>query len=243
MAVTPGNQAQVLLDGFNLHQFAKSFQMTPQIDVLDTSVLGTTSRAKVTGLKHASASGEVFFDDTATTGSYDLLKDKYGAAVAGMISFGPAGFTLGNRVLMMSAHEASFETKSLVADLTTVMFNADAAEDAVDFGVSLHALAAEVGTVNGASVNNAAGTTNGGVGTLHVTAIAGAAPSVVIKIQHATDDSTWVDLITFAASTAANTSQRTEVAAGTTIRQYLRIVCTFGGTTTSITFQVSFARR
>jgi hypothetical protein len=77
---------------------------------------------------------------------------------------------------------------------------------------------------------------------VHTTAIAGAAPSVVWKIQHSTDNSTWADLVTFAASTAVG-FERVEVAAGTTVNRYLRAIRTFGGTTTSITSAVAFARR
>lgn len=243
MAVVAGNSAQVLLDGFNLHQFAKSFEVTGQVDALDSSVLGTTSRTKIPGLRHGTASGEVFYDDTAIFGSAQVLKSLYGASSASIISFAPAGFALGNLVAMLYANESSFDPKSIVADLTLIMFRAEAAEDAIDFGVSLHALSAESSLpITGTSVDNAAATTNGGVGVLHVSAIAGGAPNVVYVIQHATDNATWVDLVTFTAVTAPG-GQRIEVAAGTTVRRYLRIIATEGGTTSSVVGVAAFGRR
>lgn len=244
MSVTTGNQAQVMLDGFNLHQFAKSFGVNPDTDMHDASVLGTTSRIKLPGLKHATASSEAFHDDTAVLGSYNILKGKYGAAVPGIFSYAHLGFGLGNPVILMYANEVSLQSQSIVADLNMLTLNAEAAEDAVDFGVSLHVLSAETSLpVTGASVDNAAATANGGVGVLHVTAMVGAGdPNIVYTIQHSVDNSVWVDLVNFVAVTAVS-SQRIEVAAGTTIRRYLRNTITEGGATASVTGVVSFARR
>lgn len=243
MAVTLGRQGEVLLDQFNLHQFAKTFLVEPSVDILDASVLGTTSRNKVPGLKHATASAQVFYDDTVTVGSYAVLQGKYGSATPGNISFAPAGFTLGNRILNLYAHEARFTVKPVVDDLVMMDFAAEASEDAVDFGVSLHAHAAETSfPVTGASVDNLAASSNGGVAVLHVTAIAGAAPSITYKIQMSTNDSTWVDLVSFTAVSAVGT-QRVEVTAGTAVSRYLRTTATNGGTTSSITGVVGFARR
>ena len=244
MAVAMGGSAQLLVDEFNMHQFARSFQVDPNIDMHDTSVLGTTSRSKTTGLRHATASGEFFYDDTADSGSYDVLKARYGSATPSIVTFAPQGFAVGSRTLQLYTHELGFNPRQVVDDLIRMNLSLEAAEDAVDFGVSLHAFGAETGTGNGTAVDNAASSANGGVAHLHVSAIAGAAPSVVIKVQHSTDNVTFGDLAgaTFTAATAA-TKQRLEVAAGVTVNRYLRGVTTFGGTTTSITFQLSFARR
>lgn len=248
MAVPHGSSAVLLVNGFALTGFAKSAVVTATQEALDKTVFGLAAKAKVPGLKHATFSAETFFDDTSTTGSWDVLRGLYSGQAPGVpapatISFFPNGATVGAQAEMIYANTMKLDQKIVVSDLTMATIDTEAEQDAADAGASLHALSAEVGTVNGTAVDNGAATANGGVGTLHVTAIAGAAPSVVIKIQHSTDNSTWVDLITYAAATAANTSQRTEVAAGTTIRRYRRIVCTFGGTTTSITFAVAFAHR
>lgn len=244
MTVAHGKSAQLLLDGFNLHQFGKSFSLIGSIDLHDATVFGNDSRVKVPGLRHATASAEVFYDDTDTTGSYDVLKSKYGAGTPGILSFAPQGFTLGNRVEMAYMHEVSFNPRNVIDDLIMVSASFEAEEDSVDMvGVSLHALTAETSLpVTGTAVDNAASTANGGVGTLHVIAIAGASPNVVFKIQHSTDNSSWVDLITFTAVTAVG-AERSEVAASTTIRRYLRMTATESGTTSSVTAVLNFARR
>lgn len=244
MAVAHGKSAALLLDGYSLTGFARSFAIDPSIDVHDSTVFGLSSRTKVTGLKHATATGEVFYDDTATTGSYDVLKTQYGSATPATVTFAPQGLALGSRILQLYAHEVNFTPSQVVDDLIKMSLSLEASEDAADFGISLHALSAETSLpVTGTGVDNSAATDNGGVGVVHVTAIAGASPNVVYKIQHATDGSTWVDLITFSAITAANSVRRTEVAAGTNIRRHLRMTATEGGTTTSITGAVAFARR
>ena len=243
MGITTGNQAQVLLDEFNLHQFAQSFSCEPMIDLHDASVLGTTSRIKHPGLKHATASSALFLDDAATTGSYDVLKSKYGAATPGILSYAQLGFAIGNPAILLYLNSIRFGVESIVEDLNKLSFNAEAAEDAADFGVSLHAYAAETSSTNSASVDNAAATTNGGVGVIHVAAISGTStPTLTAKIQHSVDNSVWVDLITFTALTAVG-KQRVEVAAGTTINRYLRTISTITGSSPSFTYATGFARR
>lgn len=248
MAIPHGSQAALLVDGYALSGFAKSAQFQPSITLHDKTVFGDVAREKVPGLKTGTFSAEMFFDDTLNVGSWDVLKAKYvaqtpGAVAPAIISLFPQGFVLGSRVITMSANLNKLEPKSVVDDLVMLSMGAESEQDGIDFGFSLHALAAETGTVNGTALDNAAATANGGVGTLHVTAIAGGAPSVVVTIEHSTDSSTWVTLVTFVAATAANTAQRIEIAQGITVRRYMRAVTTFGGTTTSITFQSSFARR
>lgn len=243
-----GSNTGLLIDGFDMSAYFHEFAMESSQAMHDATVFGNSSRVKVPGLKDGKANGDAFFDPTATVGSYPVLKARYSAQAPGVsspasVSMAPAGFTLANRVAMGYFDTANFNFKSIIDGLEMLVFTGESDQDAIDYGVSLHALIAEAATGNGTAVDNAAATSNGGVGTLHVPAIAGAAPSVVVTLEHSTDNSTWVTLVTFVASTVANTAQRIEVAAGTTVRRYLRAVRTFGGTTTSITFQSSFARR
>ncbi len=102
-------------------------------------------------------------------------------------------------------------------------------------GRLLHPLGAETVSFNGSSHDNAASSANGGRGTIHVTSCTG---TWTIKVQHSTNDSLWVDLITFTAATAA-TSQTVEVTG--TVNRYLRIIGTedVAGT---VTFVGGFAR-
>jgi len=103
-------------------------------------------------------------------------------------------------------------------------------------GVLLHVLGADSTSTNGTSVDNAASSANGGRSNLHVTAVTGTGGTV--KIQHSTNNSTWVDLVTFTASTAASCQTLTVTG---TVNRYLRAISTINSTS-SVTFVAGFAR-
>ena len=100
----------------------------------------------------------------------------------------------------------------------------------------LHVLGADSTSTNSASVDNGASSANGGRANLHVTAVSGTGGT--IKVQHSADNSTWVDLVTFTASTAA--SCQSSAVTGT-VNRYLRCVSTINSTS-SVTFVTGFAR-
>lgn len=100
----------------------------------------------------------------------------------------------------------------------------------------LHVLGAEAATGNGASVNNAAASANGGRANLHITATTGTGGTV--KVQHSADNTTFADLITFTAAAAA-TSETREVSG--TVNQYIRANHTINASS-SLTYVLGFAR-
>src|SRR5262245_14829112 len=223
MAVGHGSAAALLFDGYNLTGFSRSAHVEVMNDLLDGTVFGQTSRVRYPSLDHGRMTAEMFYDDTVNVGSYDVLKTKWGAQSPGVvapaiISFFPQGWAVGNRLTTLYANEVSFNPVQVIDDLVKLTLNAESEEDGVDFGFSLHGLIAETTfPFTGSNVDNLAGTTNGGVGVVHCSAIAGAAPNITVKIQHSTNGSTWADLVTFTAITTANTSQRIEVAPGTAV--------------------------
>lgn len=103
-------------------------------------------------------------------------------------------------------------------------------------GVLLKVLGTDSTSTNGTSVDNAASSSSGGRGNLHVTAATGTGGT--IKVQHSTNNSTWVDLVTFTASTAASCQSLT---VSGTVNRYLRCISTINSTS-SLTFVCGFAR-
>lgn len=89
----------------------------------------------------------------------------------------------------------------------------------------------------GTAVNNGAATTNGAVAHLHVLSKSGTSPTIVWKVQHSVDNSTWVDLMTFS-SASDITEQR--IAVTGTVNQYLRATRLVGGSN-SPAFQSALA--
>lgn len=211
-------------------------------DMHSSDTLGISSHQFLQGLRHGTLALMGLFNSYIDTTVFNAIFGTPGSLKN--ISYMPEGSAVGKPAMLLYALVPNYGVESMVSDIVKTTAQCVASEDGYDQGVSLHALGAEVGTVNGTTYDNAAATANGWAAFLHVTAMAGAAPSVVVKIQHSTDGSSWNDLgsAAFTAATAA-TTQRLEGAAGVTVNRYRRIVATFGGTTTSITFQVGFAGR
>lgn len=237
-----GNKARLLVDQFNVSKYITRVSPSGAQDCYDSTTLVDDHKNYALGLKSGTMMSEGLHHDTDVTGTLDAIfasLPQGGVIVTGF----PNGFTVGKSALLLSANVGSHISDSIVGDLVKTSIELTHRDGALEPGVSLHDLAAEVGTANGTAVDNGVATTNGGIAHLHVTAIAGAAPSVTFKIQHSTNGSTWADLGSAFTVVTAATTQRLTIAAGTTVNQFLRCVVTFGGTTTSVTFNISFARR
>lgn len=235
------HRARILAGRYNLSQYVRRLSPAGAQDCLPSTTLTDDHHTYQLGLKSGVMALEGFYRRNDVTGT---LEDVFaGLPQTGIIVTGfPEGFTAGNRAYLLLASDRSYTADTVINDLIKTSIQMSSQKGALEPGLSLHDLIAETGTGNGPTVDRLAGTTNGGVANLHVTAIAGAAPSVTIKIQHSTNGSTWADLDTFTVITGL-TEERREIAPGTTVNRFVRYVVTFGGTTTSITFNLSFAGR
>lgn len=242
MSVVSGVTLKVLINQYDVTGYFRKLDLDCQTSMYDTTVFGSTSKAFIPGLRSGTIAVEGLFEEVATVNAPDnVFSAIEAAATVPLVSVFPEGWALGKRAYLLQAHENKHDIGAQVDAL--IMNSAEFTDnDGYDFGVSLHALSAETSLpYTGTATDNGAATTNGGVAFLHVSAIAGASPNAVIKIQHAAVSS-YADLVTFTAVTAA-TSQRVVVAAGTTVNRNLRATITEGGTTSSITPSISFARR
>jgi hypothetical protein len=239
---TLSNKSRVMADQYDISQFVT--KMTPQRirDFAPCETLVSDSHEYTPVLRGGTFMLDGLYRTNTIVGT--SLQDIFASLPDSQIILTgyPDTRAVGKPALLMYADAVKYELDCVVSDLVKTHIECTSQKWATEIGVSLHDLTAETNTGNGTSVDNGAATTNGGVAVLHVTAIAGAAPSVVVKIQSSANNSTWSDLLSFSAATAA-TKGRVEVAAGTTVNRWLREVHTFGGTTTSITFNTAFARR
>lgn len=235
-------KARVMADQFDISQFLKNMNPQRVRDFVDCSDLTSTSHEYTPTLRGGSFLLDGMYRTNAIVGTslQEIFAQLPNTQI--IVTGYPETRAIGKPAMMMYADVVKYNLDSVVADLVKATIECTSQKWAVEQGVSLHDLVADTGTGNSTSVDHGAATTNGGVGVLHVTAVAGASPAWVIKIQHSANGSTWADLITFA-SVAAATKERIEVAAGTTVNRFLREVHTLGGTTTSITHNVAFARR
>jgi hypothetical protein len=233
MAFVAGKDSRVLLGAFDLSGYCRTASVVLTKDALETTTMTDSARDFIEGLRTGTAALSGLFD-----GADDAQDEQLQAAFANPsvtnALIAPGGLTIGVPGYAGRVWDAQYEPGASFDGLVT--FGASLQVDGGwERAVSLHAIAAETATANYASVDNTASSANGGAGYIFVTAQSGTAG--VVKIQHSTDNMTWVDLITFS-SLSGTSATRTAVSG--TVNRYVRAALTTAST--SITFQVSFAR-
>lgn len=244
MPVASGHQSRASIGLLHASGYIRKWSQSSVTDMLDTTTILDVPKQFIPGQTSSQLSMDMILDVVAGTNSqFDVLKT-WKAATATPVDIAPAGYATGSVVWMVNALETQVATAAAVG--TTVDCSVAAITDgADDYGISIEDYTAITITGNGTARDSgiAGGTANGGVAHLHVTGITNTSDTVTI--EHSVDGSTsWATLVTFTAATTAAgpTSQRVVVAAGTTVRKFLRVVDTVVGAGTT-TRQVSFARR
>jgi hypothetical protein len=236
-----GKNAKVIHGAYDLSAFLNDGGVSAAVETNETTTYGATGGSKtyITGLNDGGVQASGLFDGSANAVDV-VLEASIGSDTLAPVTFAPNGLALGERVKILLAKTTSYEVSSPVNDVVNVSYQAQS-DGGVQHGVSLVNLASVTATADGTAVDNSASSANGGVGQLHVTANTRSA-NVVVKIQHSTDNSTWVDLITFTTvATTVTTSERSAVTG--TVNRYLRVQYTLSAGTGAITLQSSFARR
>lgn len=242
MAFIHGKDAAVIHGTTPLTSYLNDGSVSQDIETAETTAFGVAGGAKtyITGLRDATLSASGLFDGVASAVD-DVLSASIGSDTLAPVLFAQSGIAAGNRAFILQAKTTSYEVSAPVGDVVSVSYDAQA-DGGADDALLLTALAAVTATGNGTAQDNSASTTNGGMAQLHVTANT-MNNNTVFKVQHSSDNSTWVDLVTFTTvATTVTTSERVLVAAGTTVNRYLRASYTASGTG-SITFTMAFARR
>lgn len=247
MAFQVGKNTVILVDKYDLTSYFNALDLGVSVDLPETTTFGNGSkRRQVVGLKDGQVAPKGLFDGAANAVD-GALRAAFAAATDPLLTVDLIGAAIGNPAVLAQAIEAQYSVQAPLAGVVETMAEFKPSQDyGVEFGVSLHALAAETVSTNSTSVDNAASSANGGVAHLHVTALAGDGTQTAnIVVQHSADNAVWADLVTFAQVTTATTKQRSTVAAGTTVNRYLRAKSTIalGGGGVSFTYTVAFARR
>lgn len=236
MAPIHGKGTAVLVDKYDLSAYLNSVDGTATVDVAEVTTFGDTAKEYIPGQRDAAISLSGFFDG-ATGAIDDVLAAALAASTPKPITIAPQGSaTIGNRAMVTKADETSYGTQATTGDAVAIAAEFQPTAG-LWHGVLLADLAARTATANLSSVDNAASSANGYVANLHVTAFTGT--SVVIKVQHSSDNSSWSDLATFTSVTAATAEQITGTG---TVNRYVRAIIS-SGTFTSVTAAVSFARK
>jgi hypothetical protein len=219
--------------------YARSVSLSSPLDMHDITTLENRAKVFIPGQDTSTFSIAGPLDTDATSnGQYDAVTDLKASTAATPITYAPLGTD--GAVWLVGAWETSIDTMGGVAGTIDWAMTAQGTGQPDFNGRILSALTAITVDTNGASTDNGAATANGGVAHLHVTAFSGLTSDAII-VEHSTNDSTWATLGTFTTVTGV-TSQRLEIAAGTTVNRYLRVVDDVTGTG-SCTRLVAFSRR
>lgn len=242
MAFITAQKARLFHGPLAVAGLARNVQTQWQQQVLEVTTLADTAKQFILGQDENMLSVDMLFDDSVTSTSQwtQLLTNSKQAATPVPFTLAIAGTTALSEAWLVGAIDTAFNLQA--ANSGTVDFAISAqGTGPTDIGSVLEDVAAVTTTTTGTARDLTAASANGGVAHLHVTAFSGLTSNTV-TIEHSVDGSTsWATLATFTAATGV-TSQRVEVAAGTTVRRYLRVVDTVVGTG-SCTRTVAFARR
>jgi hypothetical protein len=236
-----GKNVRIYVDEYDFSTYFSDMSASSNVDTVETSAFGTDDKTYIVGHTDGTISLGGMFESTASTGTDQHFSSALAGAEQNVI-VAPEGNSVGARAIVMQAEQTTYEVSSPIGDVVqaSVEFQAD---EGVGHGVIVSSGSTVSATGNGASTDNGASTANGGVGFLSVP-VNTRNGNITVKIQHSADDSTFADLVTFTAvTTTQKTSERIEVASGTTVNRYLRVNYTVAGSTGSATPVVAFTRR
>lgn len=232
-----GKNTVVVSNQYLLSDYLNSLTHTNAVETPETTVFGANDRTYIAGHTDGSVSFEGLFEGSAS-GVDEILAAALGDDTPRVLTLGNEGIGVGRRAVLVSSKEQNYEISSPLADVVAITGSV-IANGGLDYGVWLAGQAITT-TLTGASVDNAALSSNGGVAHLHITANANNGATVA-KVQSSADNNTWADLVTFASVTASTTaSERKEITGS--VPRYLRALVTPAGSG-SLTVYVAFSRR
>ncbi len=232
MSFTHSKNSRICFGSSALAAYLTGVTTSSVAETADATPLDATDKTYVSGLLDSTISCSGLFEPLWDTPSVAT----FGAATNSPVSVAPDGFATSKPVFVVAGRQVTYEVTGAVGAVVAANMNIQG-DGKFDVGVSLADLTEVTAGGNGTAHTDAAGTSNGAVATLHVPACSG---TLIVKVQHSTNNSTWTDLVTFATATAA-TSQRVEVAG--TVNRYLRASWTLTGVGAAATFTTSLARR
>jgi len=237
-----GKNINVFIDQYDFSTYFNDVSATNSVDTAETSAFGTSAKTYVVGHRDGTVSLGGMFESTASTGTDQYFASVLGSATKQKVIVAVEGHSNGTGAIMLQADDTSYEVSSAIADIVQASAEFQST-NAVEHGKILSSGSAVTATGNGTAVDNGASTANGGAGYLSVP-VNTRNGNITVKIQHSADNSTYADLVTFTTVTSTSkTSERIEVASGTTVNRYLRVNYTVAGSTGSATPVVAFTRR
>ena len=243
MPAIAGNTSRLITGVFPLSAHTATVSVSSEQASIERTPLTATATVFTPGQLSSTMSVSTYVDDSTAAGSYWEHVTAAYAATKVPVSVAVGGYTAGEAVWLAEAAQMSWSPSTSASGGVdaTLTYGIDGK---ADHGQVVYGEATVTTTATGAAVDNGAASSNGGVAQLHVLAADGTTPTCDVTIEHSVNGSTlWATLATFAEVTTSPASERVVVAAGTTVRRYLRAVVTLDGTDPEYTVVVAFARR
>lgn len=224
-----GKSAVVYQDGNDLTGYLRSLTNSAEVETAEATTFADDDKTYVPGLGDATLSAEGLFDATFDGNITSIT----GSGTKSVWSVYPGGDAIGLAGRGYSLDITSAERSADIGDV--VMVSVEGQSSVGTERLVSHKELAQVTTSGTAAVvDGGASSASGGVAYLHATAASG---TVVVKIQHSSDNVTYADYLTVGTVTAAGALR----ASGTgTVNRYTRLVYT--ATSGTATFVCGFGR-
>tara|TARA_R100001129_G_scaffold168856_1_gene137272 strand:+ start:362 stop:1075 length:714 start_codon:yes stop_codon:yes gene_type:complete len=235
MAFVHGKDTKVFFNNNDFGQYFNNIDFARTVDVAETTAFGNDNKTFVAGDRDGTVSMSGLFDATADA----ILQPFLGSSTDTNLIVGLDGITDGKTVMFGAGIVSNYGQSSPVGDV--VATSVDMQSDDGFFNGLVLDNATITATGNSSVTDNGASSTNGGGAFAIATTVSGSTPVATVKIQHSSDNVTYVDLVTFTNFSAVG-SQMSTVADGTTVNRYLRVNYTISGSTPSFALVVGFGR-
>lgn len=233
-----GKQTAVFLNGTNMSPFLNEATTTQEIETAETTTFGDQDKTYIAGLSDGTISTSGLFDGTA--GASDAVISGTLVQEDNTFTVLPEGAVAGRRSTIANGQVTSYEISSPVADVVAISAEVQA-DGGLFHGVALTGIETISSSGSVAAIDNGASTPNGVLANLHVTSN-GRDGDTTIKVQDSSDGVTFVDLVTFTVLSASTTGGESITTSGT-VNRYLRADATLAGSSGSVTYHLSVARR
>lgn len=244
----PGRNTAFAVEQYDLSNNFNEYKFKRDANLIDATGFGQRFSYDLAGVQKSTLELKGFY--TPGQGAVDnIVHVRFGQDADVNVMLAPNGWGLTdgvtgalNPVFMLPTVVVKYDLSTKLKD--AVMLDAEfATRGAVDDGYILSSPLSFITATgnNVTSLDNLVSSLSGASAQLSVQSVTGTTPSATFKVQHSVDNSSWADLFTFTAATAA-TSARKTIDPGTTINRYIRGQWAVSGTSPVFGAALTFAR-
>lgn len=253
MAFIHGKQTRVFLSEYEISSYFNQASMDAAVDTAETSVFNDDDKQYIPGMSGGTLSLSGFFEAETDINPLAATTETLDEVLEGMVSDGNTELVTyvigtpaaGSRARVMAGAITGYNIQSPVGGVTATTLNVQNNAVTPRSGFLLSNMASVTTTpALGTTVDSGitVATTNGWVAALHVFGNTRNG-TVIVKVQHSTNGSTWADLVTFSTVSSATLGYQVLQSSTDTVNRYLRQQVTLGGSTGGVNIAAVLCRR